>query len=161
MTTTPSGIFRIPKDPLQVGIRMAGGSQLNGKLFLDFALDDITLHDRIAGFLASDQMFFPFVPDGEHKPVFLNKNILVVLDADMEEGFLEGVLSMVLVKKDSVLVSMTDGAEIKGELLSEVPEDQIRLSDRLNSSGRFIKVMSGTRLRCLNTDYIVRVEEVP
>ncbi|MFA6035114.1 MAG: hypothetical protein WC889_19610 [Myxococcota bacterium] len=159
MNLTRTGIFRIPKDPLQACIRVASGQQLSGRLFLDFALDETCLHERISGFLESEQMFFPFVPEGEHKSVFLNKDTLAVLDAEMESSWIEGVLTGDLLKKNSVAVTMTDGTEIRGELLSEVPEDLVRLSDRINSSSRFMKVMSGKRLYYLNTTHIARVSE--
>jgi hypothetical protein len=101
--------------------------------------------------------FFPFLPDGEGRPVILNKDQVAVLtvaaSADRDDTLERRA-------PPTRQVSVECGAlRVEGEVLVDMPASQSRVLDLLNRPGAFLNVREGDRHHLVRKSGITRVSE--
>jgi hypothetical protein len=101
--------------------------------------------------------FFPFLPDGEGRPIILNKAQVVVVTvaagADHDETLDE-------VGPPVKRVRVECGAlRLEGEVVVDMPANQSRILDLLNRPGAFLNVREGDRHHLVQKAGITRVSE--
>jgi hypothetical protein len=101
--------------------------------------------------------FFPFLPDGEGRPVILNKEriimVTVAASADQDE-----TLSEVGAPVKQVEVEC-GGLRVEGEVVVDMPVNHSRLLDLLNRPGAFVNVRRGSVHYLVRKSRISRVVE--
>jgi hypothetical protein len=102
-------------------------------------------------------LFFPFLPDGEGRPVILNKQQVVMATvaaaADADE-----TMDAVGVKVRHVHVEC-GSLRLDGEVLVDMPLNHSRILDVLNRPGAFLNVREGERHHLVRKSGITRVSE--
>ncbi len=135
----------------------ADGRVLRGRVFLPAAADSNERPVRVAERLEEPARFFPFLPDGEGRPVLLNKDELLVLTlpaaSDTEPADEEPAAPRRRVSLDCGTL------RLQGELLIDTPASHSRVLDLLNRPGEFLALRNGEQRQFVRKSRIVRVSE--
>jgi len=149
--------FHVPRLLRAAEVLCTDGRVLRGRVFLPASAESHAGAMRAEEWMNEATAFFPFLPDGEGRPVILNKAQVVVVtvaaSADQDET-LDEVGS--LVKR----VRVECGAlRVEGEVLVDMPANQSRILDLLNRPGAFLNVREGERHHLVRKSGITRVSE--
>ena len=132
------------------------GRALHGRVFLPAA----ETHPRavhVLDWLEEPAPFFPFLPDGEGRPVLLNKlHVLVVTVfsvTDAEEIAMESGAPRRRIHLDCGAYSL------EGEVVIDMPASHSRVLDLLNRPGQFLAVWGSGRCHFVRKSGISRVDE--
>ena len=158
--TAPEGRpYHVPRLLRAAEALCADGRQLRGRVFLPASDGGHAGAVRADEWLNEAPAFFPFLPDGEGRPIILNKHELVLLtvaasaDQDEASGLVAGPLRSVVVE--------CAGQRLEGELLIDMPENHLRVLDLLNRSEAFLTVRAGDRHHLVRKARITCVVERP
>jgi hypothetical protein len=101
--------------------------------------------------------FFPFLPDGEGRPVILNKAqvavVTVAAAADQDDALEQAAAPTKRVRVEC------GALRLEGEVLVDMPANQSRILDVLNRPGAFLNVREGDRHHLVRKSGITRVSE--
>jgi hypothetical protein len=148
--------FAVPKDRLNVIIRLEKGISLQGEIFLEYFSDSVSLHQKVAAFLENETLFFPIkVSTGGTE--FLNKQHVRCLEVLFPDDPDASYFSHRPMQAIPVNVIFPDGETISGELIEEVPAEKARLSDCLNMQNKFLNVKTATTICYLNKQALQKV----
>ena len=145
--------FAVPKDKQLVTVHVIGGETNTGNIFLEYAPEALTLHQKVKLFLEDGNRFFPLAAEGM-PPTFINKERVSMLEMTVSD---EEPPSYHLMHIEDITSLFTDGTALSGELLAEVPKEKTRLSDCLNLSESFLSVKKGKTLCFINKSSIQQV----
>ena len=149
--------FQVPRLLRSAEVLSADGRVLRGRVFLPAAAESHPGAMRAEEWMNDPASFFPFLPDGEGRPVILNKQQLVVItvaaSADRDE-----TLDQVGVPLRRVRVEC-GALRLEGEVLVDMPANQSRVLDLLNRPGAFLNVREGERHHLVRKAGITRVSE--
>jgi hypothetical protein len=106
----------------------------------------------------NDPAFFvPFLPDGEGRPVILNKQqitvVTVAASADHDEAMDETGAPVRRVRVEC------GALRLEGDVLVDMPANHSRILDLLNRPGAFLNVRDGERHHLVSKSRITRVSE--
>jgi hypothetical protein len=155
VTTPTAQAFYVPRLLRAAEVVCADGRVLRGRVFLPAAAESHTGAVRMAEWLEEPGWFFPFLPDGEGRPVLLSKHQLIVVTvaANVEdEGAEAGVPRRRIRVECGVL-------RLEGEVLIDMPASHSRVLDLLNRPGDFLTLRSGDHNLFVRKSRIVRVSE--
>jgi hypothetical protein len=144
--------LRIPTRRLAAEVVLAGGTRLLGCVFLPEG-------SRHAGDMRPEEWandgdrFFPFLPDGQGRPLLLAKDS--VLAISLPEP-VEEMAAPVMEKKVTIECA---GLVVEGSLRLEMPSGRQRVLDYLNGGGRFVAVYSAGREHLVQKSWILKVVE--
>ena len=150
--------FHVPRLLRAAEVLCADGRVLRGRVFLPASAESHAGAMRAEEWMNDEASFFPFLPDGEGRPVILNKARVVVMtvpaaadgDAPSEE-----------VGTPVRRVSVECGAvRIEGDVLVDMPANQSRILDVLNRPGAFLTVREAERHHLVRKSRITRVREL-
>jgi hypothetical protein len=149
--------FQVPRLLRAAEVLGADGRVLRGRVFLPATAESHSGAMRAEEWMNDAAPFFPFLPDGEGRPVILNKGQVVVVtvaaSADHDEA-LEQVGPPV--KR----VRVECGAlRVEGDVLVDMPANHSRILDLLNRPGAFLNVREGERHHLVRKSAITRVSE--
>jgi hypothetical protein len=135
----------------------ADGRRYRGRVFLPAAAVSHAGAMRVDEWLEETGSFFPFLPDGEGRPIILNREQLVVVVVPGLDGDDGGDIA---VPRRVVLVEC-GSLQVAGEVLLDMPSDHLRVLDLLNRPGLFLEVRDGERRHYVRKARITRVAERP
>lgn len=150
--------YRIEKDKLAVSLRLKGGENYHGFIFVQPSMHRHLGREEPVDVLNSAEPFFPFVTnDGE--------TLLVSKDDVVEAWPVNETEADALRRANgrSVVLEITlaDGAVRKGAILVEMPAYKTRPLDFLNQhDNRFLTLFAGDTIRLVNMRCIERVREL-
>jgi hypothetical protein len=149
--------FQVPRLLRTAEVLSADGRVLRGRVFLPAAAESHPGAMRAEEWMNDPSPFFPFLPDGEGRPVILNKLQLVVMsvqasaDRDGAEGEVGAPLRRVRVECGAL--------RLEGDVLVDMPANHSRILDLLNRPGAFLTVREGDRHHLVRKSRITRVSE--
>jgi hypothetical protein len=155
VTTSSGQTFYVPRVLRSAEVVCADGRVLRGRVFLPAAAESHAGTLRMAEWLDEAGAFFPFLPDGEGRPVLLNKHELIVVTvaaAVEDEGGEAGVQRSRIRVECGVL-------RLEGEVLIDMPASHSRVLDLLNRPGDFLTLRNGDHNLFVRKSRIVRVTE--
>ncbi len=147
--------LHIPRLLRTAEIVCADGGVRRGRVFLPAAAPPKSGAMGVAHWLEESTVFFPFLPDGEGRPVLVNKEQLLVLTVAAADA---GDPLEVPAPRRQVRVR-SGTLEIEGEIAIEMPATHSRVLDVLNRPDTFLAVTSGTRVHFIRKSQVVRVDE--
>jgi hypothetical protein len=147
----------VPTIVLDAEVLCADGRTFNGRIFLPAAASTHSGEMRPEEWMNDAVPFFPFLPEGERRPVLMNKHeVLVLTVAGVEDPedvpVLETAIRRVAVEtRDRVL---------RGTLVLDMPATHSRVLDFLNTPHLFLTVREGDRRHLVRKARITRVVEL-
>jgi hypothetical protein len=155
--TTEAPEFHVPRLLRAAEVLCADGRVLRGRVFLPASAEKHAGAMRAEEWLNDEAHFFPFLPDGEGRPIILNKAQVVVVtvaeSADHDE-------TLEQVGPPMKRVRVECGAlRVEGDVLVDMPLNQSRILDLLNRPGAFLNVREGERHHLVRKAGITRVSE--
>jgi len=133
------------------------GQRLRGRVFLPAAAEAHPGAMRADEWLNDRGDFFPFLPDGEGRPVILNKHqtVAVTVSASVDH---DDTLDEAPAPVRAVRVECGKAA-FEGEVVVDMPLAHSRLLDLLNRERPFLTVRDGDRHHLVRRSCITRVRE--
>ncbi|HEX9187136.1 MAG TPA: hypothetical protein VGB87_08700 [Vicinamibacteria bacterium] len=154
--TETSG-FQVPRLLRAAEVLHGDGRLMRGRVFLPAAAASHPGAMRAEEWMNDPAAFFPFLPDGEGRPVILNKQqvlvVTVAASADHDE-----TIDAVGTKTRRVRVEC-GSLRLEGEVLVDMPVNHSRILDLLNRPGAFLNVREGERHHLVRKSGITRVSE--
>jgi len=149
--------FRVPRLLRAAEVVCSDGRVVRGRVFLPATAESHPGAMRAEEWMNDPAAFFPFLPDGEGRPIILNKAqvavVTVAAAADHDE-------TLEQVGPPVKRVRVECGAlRLEGEVLVDMPVDQSRILDVLNRPGAFLNVREGDRHHLVRKSGITRVSE--
>jgi hypothetical protein len=156
-TATDAHGFQVPRLLRAAEVLFADGRVLRGRVFLPAAAESHPGAMRAEEWLNDPTPFVPFLPDGEGRPVILNKQqvtvVTVAASADQDDAIDQ---PGVLVRR----VRVECGAlRLEGDVVVDMPANHSRVLDLLNRPGAFLNVREGERHHLVCKSRITRVSE--
>ncbi len=154
--TMPSGqALYVPRVLRSAEVVCADGRVLRGRVFLPAAAESHAGALRLSEWLEEPGAFFPFLPDGEGRPVLLSKQQLIVVTVPVESEDERGAGSALRRR-----IRVECGAlRLEGEVLIDMPASHSRVLDLLNRPGEFLTLRNGDHDLFVRKSRIVRVTE--
>jgi hypothetical protein len=151
--------FQVPRLLRGAEVLSADGRVLRGRVFLPATAESHPGAMRAEEWMNEPAPFFPFLPDGEGRPVILNKLQLVVVtvaaSADRDEAMDQVGVPMRRVRVEC------GALRLEGDVLVDMPANHSRILDLLNRPGAFLNVREGERHHLVRKSRITRVSEIP
>ncbi len=149
--------FHVPRLLRAAEVLCGDGRVLRGRVFLPATAESHAGAMRAEEWMNEPAAFFPFLPDGEGRPIILNKEqvavVTVAASADHDE-------TQEQVGPPVKPVRVECGALwLEGEVLVDMPANQSRILDLLNRPGAFLNVREGGRHHLVRKSGITRVSE--
>jgi hypothetical protein len=156
-TATGAHEFQIPRLLRAAEVLCADGRVLRGRVFLPAAAESHPGAMRAEEWLNDTASFVPFLPDGEGRPVILNKQQLTVVtvaaSADRDEAMDQSGAPVRRVRVEC------GALRLEGDVLVDMPANHSRILDLLNRPGAFLNVREGERHHLVCKSRITRVSE--
>lgn len=151
--------FLVPRLLRGADVICSDGRVLRGRVFLPATAESHPGAMRAEEWMNDPALFFPFLPDGEGRPVILNKSQVVVVtvtaaaDRDETQEQVGPPLKRVRVECGAL--------RLEGDVLVDMPANHSRILDLLNRPGAFLNVREGDRHHLVRKSGITRVSEPP
>lgn len=150
--------FLVPRLLRSAEVLGVDGHLVRGRVFLPASAQSHPGAMRAEEWMNDPAPFFPFLPDGEGTPVILNKDRLLVVtvqaSADQDD-----TLDQVATPVRRVAVEC-GGVRFEGDVVIDMPANQLRVLDLLNRPGAFLTVRSGEVHHLVRKSRITRVREI-
>jgi hypothetical protein len=150
--------YQVPRLLRAADVLFSDGRRYRGRVFLPATAESHAGAMRVDEWLEEPGAFFPFLPDGEGRPVVLNKDQIVVL---MVPGGGEGEDPHSATLPRRMVLVECGGLQVAGDVVIDMPSDHLRVLDLLNRPGRFLEVHEGDRRHFVSKARITRVTERP
>lgn len=149
--------YQVPRLLRAADVLLTDGRRFRGRVFLPSAAESHGGPMRVDEWLEEPASFFPFLPDGEGRPVILSKEQVVVLTVPGTDDLGDARTDSPLPRQ---LVQVEFGAQqVTGEVLIDMPADHLRVLDLLNRPGSFLEVREKERRHFVRKPRITRVRE--
>ena len=149
--------FQVPRLLRAAEVLCADGRVLRGRVFLPAAAESHPGAMRAEEWMNDSAPFVPFLPDGEGRPVILNKQqitvVTVAASADHDEAMDETGAPVRRVRVEC------GALRLEGDVLVDMPANHSRILDLLNRPGAFLNVREGERHHLVSKSRITRVSE--
>jgi hypothetical protein len=157
LVSTDAQGFQVPRLLRAAEVLCTDGHALRGRVFLPANAESHSGAMRAEEWMNDPASFFPFLPDGEGRPVILNKlQVLVVTVAAAADR--DDTMDAVGAKLRRVHVEC-GSLHLDGEVLVDMPVNHSRMLDVLNRPGAFLNVREGERHHLVRKSRITRVSE--
>lgn len=148
--------LRVPTVPVAAELQCADGRSFKGRVFLAALSSRHSGGVRAEEWLNEPGRFFPFLIEGEERPVLMNKREVLVLSvpaSPMEPEEYEGLV----IRRVAIECEQT---RLEGDLLIDMPPHQSRALDYLNRSEPFLTLYEGEREHLVQKERITRILEL-
>jgi hypothetical protein len=156
-TATDAHGFQVPRLLRGAEVLFADGRVLRGRVFLPAAAESHPGAMRAEEWLNDPATFVPFLPDGEGRPVILNKQqvtvVTVAASADHDEALDQAGAPVRRVRVEC------GALRLEGDVVVDMPANHSRILDLLNRPGAFLNVREGERHHLVCKSRITRVTE--
>ena len=155
VATPRAQAFYVPRLLRAAEVVCADGRVLRGRVFLPAAAESHPGALRMAEWLEEPGCFFPFLPDGEGRPVLLSKQQLIVVTvaASVEDETADSGVERKRIRVECGVL------RLEGEVVIDMPASHSRVLDLLNRPGDFLALRNGDHNLFVRTSRIVRVAE--
>jgi hypothetical protein len=157
MSDDESGELRVPTLALDAEALCADGRRFRGRVFLP---PNAQAHDgpmRAEEWMNEHAAFFPFLPEGEARPVLMNKRELLVLTVPAEAD--EGEIPEGTESPTRRVAVEAERERLEGEIVIDMPHNQARVLDYVNRPGAFLTLRDGKRHHLVQKERITRIVE--
>ena len=154
---TGNAAFAVPRDRLEVTLRLDQGVILEGEIFLEYMAGDLAVHHLITAFLENDTLFFPIMINTSGGTEFISKKSVRIVEVDIPEASEVDYFFHLLMRAIPVTAHFSDGTSLSGDLMAEVPQEKARLSDCLNMRNNFLCVKTAGKMCYLNKEALQKV----
>jgi hypothetical protein len=151
--------FLVPRLLRAADVICSDGRVLRGRVFLPATAESHPGAMRAEEWMNDPSLFFPFLPDGEGRPMILNKSQVVVVtvaaaaDRDDTQEQVGPPVKRVRVECGAL--------RLEGDVLVDMPANHSRILDLLNRPDAFLNVREGDRHHLVRKAAITRVSEPP
>jgi hypothetical protein len=149
--------FAVPKDRQDVTVHLSEGGVIEGSIFLEYSLAERTLLQKVTAFLEAGNAFFPLRLNEGGATEFINKKNVTSVELAYSPDAGKDSLALSLMYSVGVTAVFTNGTEIGGALLAEVPLERARLSDCLNLPQQFLSIKVDGKIRYINKNALQKV----
>jgi len=156
-TATDMHGFQVPRLLRAAEVLCADGRVLRGRVFLPAAAESHPGAMRAEEWLNDSASFVPFLPDGEGRPVILNKQQITVVTVAASADH-DAAMDQVGAPVRRVRVEC-GALRLEGDVLVDMPANHSRILDLLNRPGAFLNVREGERHHLVCKSRITRVSE--
>jgi len=155
VATPRAQAFYVPRLLRAAEVVCADGRVLRGRVFLPAAAESHPGALRMAEWLEEPGCFFPFLPDGEGRPVLLSKQQLIVVTvaASVEDETADSGVERKRIRVECGVL------RLEGEVVIDMPASHSRVLDLLNRPGDFLALRNGDHNLFVRKSRIVRVAE--
>lgn len=108
-------VFTVPKDRLNVTIRLDKGATLDGEIFMESAANELSVHQKVTAFLENNNTFFPIKLSATGSTEFINKQNVWVVDVTIPEGPDADYFLFRPMHAISITALFNDGKTVSGE----------------------------------------------
>src|SRR5512145_832552 len=146
--------LRVPTVATVAQVACSDGRVLPGHVFIPDVAFRHTGPMRPEEWINEPSGFFPFLAEGEDRPILLNKDqVAAVTLSEVDPSPVE--------EYDTVHhIGVECGSlRLEGELRADMPEGQRRVLDLLNRPERFLTLHDGTRQHLVHKRHITRILE--
>jgi hypothetical protein len=158
LTATDAQEFHVPRLLRAAEVLGTDGRILRGRVFLPAAAESHPGAMRAEEWMNDPASFFPFLPDGEGRPVILNKQqiavVTVAASADHDEAMDQAGAPVRRVRVEC------GALHLEGDVLVDMPANHSRILDLLNRPGAFLNLREGERHHLVCKSRITRVSEL-
>src|SRR5574340_325496 len=140
-TSVATRPLHVPRLLRQAEVVCVDGRVMRGRVFLPAGVPPSRGAVPVSAWIEEAPVFFPFLPDGEGRPVLVNKEQLLMLTVSTADA---GQLPEPPVPRRRVRVD-SGALEVEGEIAIQMPPTHSRVLDVLNGPGSFLLVVSGPR----------------
>ena len=149
--------FQVPRLLRAAEVLCADGRVLRGRVFLPAAAESHPGAMRAEEWMNDSVSFVPFLPDGEGRPVILNKQqitvVTVAASADHDEAMEQAGAPVRRVRVEC------GALRLEGDVVVDMPANHSRTLDLLNRPGAFLNLREGERHHLVCKSRITRVSE--
>jgi hypothetical protein len=145
----------VPKDRLAVIIHLDNGAIVEGEIFMESAVGELSIHQKITRFLDQGSRFFPVRTSTSTE--FINKTAIRYIEAGIPNDPGANFFSHLLMQTVPVMVYFKDDALLSGQLMAEVPQDRGRLSDCVNIDSIFLSVYTSGKMCYINKNVVTKI----
>ena len=147
--------LRIEKGRTSVVLTMTGAGTISGEMFVQANSRHRSGPEHPEDILNDGEPFFPMVLDSGETLLIAKDQ---VLEAEMEDTLIAGLLESGAVRPAAVEITLAGGAARSGTMFLEVRMDRPRLLDFLNKwDQRFFLLHSSDGVRLINRHFIEHV----
>jgi hypothetical protein len=153
--------FVVPKRVVTVELLLHGRQPELAHIFVPATEGGALARHAVVDLLEKDHAFVPTQSQHERTPQIINKDALVwiAVASDAAAGAADD--DALFEFRHEVRVELAGGAALAGELLYSLPPEHARVTDYLNSPGRFFRLWTAERLYLINKYFVERVVESP
>lgn len=149
--------YQVPRLLRAADVLLTDGRHCHGRVFLPATAESHAGPMRIDEWLEEPVSFFPFLPDGEGRPVILNKDQLLMLTVPAT-GDVDDTHAASPILRRTVRVEC-GARQVVGEVLIDMPADHLRVLDLLNRAGSFLEIREDGHRHFVRKSRVTRVSE--
>jgi hypothetical protein len=159
--------YRIPKEPVEVDLRLEGGRSIHGQVFATSVVPHHSGPERVLDMLnREDHPYLP-VKDERGGSLVHKDRIVMVRSLDERDSRLtfadpvdQDEVRVLLLLAGGEGGDRAGGEELEGTIVLEGPPERRRLLDHLNAAPRFFPLVRQDGAWLVNQDFLVTVREL-
>jgi hypothetical protein len=149
--------FRIPKRRVPAQLVLPGGETRQVYVFLGEAAPGSPHGERLSELLNGPAKFVPVSDAGRESVTFVNSASIALAWVDAAHELREEERLTILTEHE-VDVRLVDGQRLQGLVTYLQPEERSRLTDYLNGTPSFLRLIQGERMALINKRHVAYVE---
>jgi hypothetical protein len=161
-----SSTYRVPKEPVEVELRIDGGVRMSGQVYLSSQAEGHPGRERVLDLLNKpDRPYLPIRAEGDHRLVSKKRIVLLRTLDDRDRRLTTDALteSRTAQVRLSVAWGASGGASgavsLDGSVIIEGRPERRRLLDYLNAAPRFFPLIRDDGVYLVNQDFVVHLKE--
>ncbi len=151
--------LRVPKRRITSQFVLTGGAVREVAVFLAEATADHSGGERLSDLLNGASQFIPAQDTGTGAMTFVHTSGLAVARVAAEHEMSDAD-QLTIPTEHEVEVQLVDGQRLTGLITYVLPEGRSRLTDYLNDSPAFFRLIEAERVALINKRYVAYVESL-
>jgi hypothetical protein len=146
--------MKVEEFRMQATPRVSAGGNLDVNFFLNYSSEERSSMELIIDVLNSQKSFIPLEDILKDEILMIGKNRFMeveLLERDLLPEVLEG-------HEIPVQTELINGDTLEGSFFTDLPSDQLRLSDYLNHTPQFVYLCREQNDVILNKDFIISLK---
>ncbi len=149
----------VPKLSATVLVRLTDGHAYKGEFRLASESAAHHGHERVKDVLNAEGPMIPFFNPEKNETTLLNKSHILMVELAAPDLASDSDTGTDFGDRRGLVVSLTGGIKVRGQVIINMPPDKDRTLDFLNRGERFFYLNSRDGLRIANLDHVIQVEE--
>lgn len=151
--------LKVPKLSATVLVRLTDGHAYKGVFRLAAEAATHHGHERVKDLLNAPEAMIPFFNPEKSETVLLNKAHILMIELADPDRASDSDSEIDFADRRGLVVSLTGGIKVRGQVLINMPPEKDRTLDFLNRGERFFYLNSRDGLRIANLEHVIQVEE--